>query len=80
MTEAVWLTFGLAIGGAAGWFAARAQAAKASADPIQKHPPGVEEKEPYSLRPSLLTSGERSFYDVLLSALPDDFTIALLET
>ena len=77
MTEAIWLTLGLAIGGAAGWFITRAKAAKVSANPIPKHPPGMEEKEPYSLRPSVLTSGERSFYEVLRAVLPDDYTVLL---
>lgn len=77
MSAVLCLSLGLAIGGAAGWFIARSRAAKASADPIPKHPPGVEEKLPYSLRPSLLTNGERAFYDVLCSVLPDDYSVML---
>ena len=77
MTEAIWLTLGLAIGGVAGWFFARAKAGKASADPIPKHPPGMEENEPYSLRVSVLTSGERAFFEVLRGVLPDEYSIFL---
>ena len=77
MTEALWLTLGLAFGVAAGWFVARTKTPKADADTIRKHPPGLEEKDPYSLRPSVLTAGERSFYDVLRTVLPDDYTVLL---
>ncbi len=75
--SALWLTLGSAIGGASGWLLARAQAAKASADPIPKHPRGMEEKEPYSLRPAVLTPGERSFYDTLCAVLPENYAVLI---
>ncbi len=77
MSEFIWLIFGLSIGSATSWFFLRGKAARASADPIPKHPRGMEEKNPYSLRPSILTPGERSFYNVLVSILPESHSVFL---
>jgi hypothetical protein len=77
MSPLIWLTLGLAIGAATSWLLTRANAQKAPADPIPKHPPGMEEKEPYSLRSAILTPGERSFYEVMRSVLPSDYTVLM---
>ena len=77
MTQFIWLTFGLSIGWATSWSFHRAKAARVNADPIPKHPPGMEEKNPYSLRPSILTPGERSFYAALIRILPDNYSVFL---
>ena len=77
MLHFVWLTFGLSIGWATSWLIHRAKAARAGTDPIPKHPPGMEEKNPYSLRPCILTPGERSFYSALIRILPENYSVFL---
>jgi hypothetical protein len=77
MSPVIWLTLGLAIGVAFGYIITLIIAKRAAADPIPKHPRGMEEKEPYSMRPSVLTQGERSFFEVMRGVLPADYTVLL---
>ncbi len=77
MSISIWLIIGLAIGGATGWLLAQNVSVRAAADPIQKHPPGVEEKDPYSLRASVLTPAQCSFYEMLRSVVPECYTVLL---
>lgn len=77
MSPLIWLILGLALGGVLGCFVQKALAARAAADPIPKHPRGMEEKVPYRMRPSLLTQGERSFFEVMRAVLPSDYSVLL---
>lgn len=77
MFQFFWLILGLSIGWAISWLIFHSKAARVSADPVPKHPPGMEEKNPYSLRPCILTPGERSFYTALLRIVPDSYSVFL---
>lgn len=56
---------------AIGWGAARLFGkGKKPADPIRKHPPGMEEPDPYRLCGAVLTPPEKAFYHALLGIVP----------
>lgn len=71
----LYATFGLLPGLVLGWFGAQWWRRRALRDPIQKHPRGMAEKDPYRLSPAVLTRSEEACYRALLDALPDDCTV-----
>lgn len=56
---------------AAGWWLR----ARRSADPIRKHPRGMEEKDPYRLCECVLTTPEAAFYESLHGLLPRGYHV-----
>jgi hypothetical protein len=68
----VFLCSGIAIGCfGLGWLLALILTARPADSHLRKHPPGVEEKDPYRLRKNVLLPQERSLYEALCNLAPD---------
>jgi hypothetical protein len=67
----VYVLLALAAGVAGGWWLR----ARRSADPIRKHPRGMEEKDPYRLCERVFTTPEAAFFESLQAVLPPGYHV-----
>ncbi len=73
--SALYTSIGTVLGFALGWVAALWWRRRASRDPIRKHPPGMEEKDPYRLNPAVISRTEDSCYHALLALTPPEHSL-----